>query len=82
MLTVEQKVSQQRVVTSQRSGDVAAVAAVAAVTAQDRAVPLGVVENESVGVIVDVGAAARYPASSSLVLGPTSLSLSRSLSFS
>jgi hypothetical protein len=46
------------------------------------AVPLGVVGNESVDVIVDVGVAARYPASSSLCLGPTSFVLGSSLSIS
>ena len=38
--------------------------------------------NESVGVIVDVGVAARQLASSSLVLGPTSFVSSASLSIS
>ncbi len=47
-----------------------------------RIVTLGVVENESTGVIFSVGAAARQPASSSLVLVSTSLSLAPSLSFS
>lgn len=42
--------------------------------------PRGVVGNESVGVIVDVGVAARQPASSSLVLGPTSFVMPSSLS--
>ncbi|HVL93554.1 MAG TPA: hypothetical protein VM264_09435, partial [Acidimicrobiales bacterium] len=44
------------------------------------AVARGVVGNENTGVIFSVGAAARQPASSSLVLAPTSLSLVPSLS--
>jgi hypothetical protein len=47
-----------------------------------RAVPRGVVGNESTVVIVSVGAAARPPASSSLVLFPTSFLVSSSLSIS
>lgn len=47
-----------------------------------RAVAPGVVGNESTGVIFSVGAAARQPASSSLVLAPTSFVSSPSLSFS
>ena len=46
------------------------------------AAALGVVGNESVDVIVDVGVAAGYPASSSLVLGPTSFVLGSVLSVS
>lgn len=46
------------------------------------AVALGVVGNESAGVIFSVGASARQPASSSLVLAPTSFVSAPSLSVS
>ena len=63
-------------------GEGAQIAEVARALEVTEAVPRGVVGNESTGVILSVGAAARQPASSSFVLVPTSFVSAPSLSLS